>query len=186
MSEKRLTSPESANSSEKMEHSNHETLKTKETGGEQLKPQAEIERASRKELEGLHEAQEDDARLELMSNEDEAQQNVRITKDDKQRAYTHTIKHVQSRLSKPSRRFSRVIHSPVVERASETMEKTIARPSGILGGALFATIGLAVMSFFARKYGFTLSGTELILFVSAGWLFGLIVEFVWKKLVKRI
>ena len=185
MSEKRPTSPESSNSAEQIKRSSREALKTKETGGEQLKPQAEIERTSRKELEGLHEAQENDVRLELMSDEDEGQQKVRITKHDKQRAYTHTIKHVQSKLSKPSRGFSKIIHSPVVEQASEALEKTVARPSAILGGALFATVGLAVMSFFARRYGFALSGTELILFVSAGWLLGLIVELVWKKLLKR-
>lgn len=184
MSEKRPSLPESTSSSER-KHTSRESLKSKETGGEQLQPQAEIERTSRKELEGLHEAQENNTRLELMSDEDEAQQAVRITKDDKQRAYTHTIKHVQSKLSKPSRSFSKVIHSPVVERTSEALEKTVARPSAILGGALFATVGLAVMSFFARRYGFTLSGTELILFVSAGWLLGLVVEFVWKKLLKR-
>lgn len=146
---------------------------------------AENERTARKEVESQHERAERDQPLELLSDDDQPDQSLRITNQDKQRAFSHTLKHVQRRLSGPSRTFSRVIHNPAVENVSEALAGTVARPSGILGAGLFATAGLAVMLYFARRNGFALSGSELILFLFAGWLAGLLGELVWRKLVKR-
>ena len=158
-----------------------------ENQSERLKAQSKAEKESRKELEKLHDEQNERSKpaLELLEEDDSRVQTGRITKDDKVRAYHYALRQAQSRLSRTSRRFSQIIHTPAVERTSEVLEKSLARPSAMLGGAIFACIGLAVMTFFARRYGFALSGTELILFVSSGWLLGLIVELVWKKLIKR-
>lgn len=103
---------------------------------------------------------------------------VKITPKDKNRAYKQTIGLVQAGLPKASRSFSRVIHQPTIAKVSEAAERTVARPPAILGAGLMATIGLSVMLFFARRYGFNLSGSEFILLMAVGWLIGLSVDLI--------
>lgn len=110
---------------------------------------------------------------------------TRITNQDKTRAYQQTLRLIQRGLPTLSRGFSRIIHQPAIERLSELGEKTIARPSGLLGGGLAATVGLAIMLFYARRNGFALSGSELALFLVIGWGLGLLAEFTGKKLSRR-
>jgi hypothetical protein len=186
MSEKSPKSIERAQPSERSDKAAEaERLAKTEREAPKLESRTESQRTARKEVESLHEQAERDQPLELLSDDDQAAQTVRITNQDKQRAFTHTLKHVQRRLSGPSRGFSRIIHNPAVENVSEALAGTVARPSGILGAGLFATVGLAVMLYFARRNGFALSGSELILFLLAGWLAGLTGELVWRKLIKR-
>ncbi len=49
--------------------------------------------------------------------------------------------HARSQMSKPEQSFSRFIHTPVVEKTSEVLGKTVARPSGIAGAAIAACDG---------------------------------------------
>jgi len=152
---------------------------------ETYKPYRLNEHEARREIASLNEELERESPLELISDEDRPEQDIRITRQDKQRAYNHTLKHVQRRLSGPSRGFSKIIHNPAVDSVSEALGKTVARPSGVLGAGLLAAAGLAVMTYFARRNGFALSGFELILFLAGGWLAGLAVEFIWRRTVKR-
>lgn len=121
------------------------------------------------------------------SNSDNQKQNekLQITKLDKMYSYKLTMSKVQSSLPNSGRRFSKLIHNPVMEKASESLEKTIARPSGILGGGLLATIGLLAMVIFAKRNGFELSGSELIVLLVVGWFLGLMIELIWKYLINR-
>lgn len=123
-------------------------------------------------------------RVELPA--DEAAASHRITVKDKDRAYRHTMRVVQNRLSKPSKAFSRIIHQPVVERISEAAEQTVARPSALLGAGIFASVGLAIMLFFARRYGFSLSGSEFIALLVVGWLVGFMLDWLYKRIKQRV
>lgn len=113
------------------------------------------------------------------------EQRVRITPKDKRLAYQQTISVIQRGLPPLSRSFSKLIHQDSVERLSEFGEHTIARPSALLGGGLVASLGLGIMLYFARRNGFALSGSELLLFLVVGWSLGLGLEFVLTKLAKR-
>lgn len=113
------------------------------------------------------------------------QEPIRITKEDKQRSYNMMLSRIQSRLPAASKSFSKVIHNKYVERTSETLGKTIARPSGILGGAMAATLGLVVMLYFARRNGFALSGSELGIFLIVGWVIGLSLEGIGRLVNRR-
>lgn len=111
---------------------------------------------------------------------------IKISRHDKDRAYKQTIGLVQAGLPKASRSFSRLIHQPVVARVSEVAEKTVARPSAILGAGITATVGLAIMLFFARRYGFSLSGSEFILLLAVGWAVGLGVDLINQRFGRRV
>lgn len=99
-----------------------------------------------------------------------------ITKDDRAASYQKTMKKMQSELSPASRTFSKVIHNPAVEKASEAIGNTVARPNLIIAGALGA-IASVIVYFVARHYGYVLSGSETIILFGCGWVIGAIIEY---------
>ena len=96
--------------------------------------------------------------------------------------YTHTVQSLQRRLGPASRRFSQVIHTPAVERASEALETTVMRPSVVSGGLWSAAIVGLGFYLVARHYGYALSGTEMLVALVVGGVIGYLVELVTRKL----
>ena len=115
---------------------------------------------------------------ELTVDESEASnaQPTMIDRAMKSQTYRHTIGKIQASLPKSQRAFSKVVHQPFIESASEVGSKTIARPSGILGGGIAALIGSVIIVFLSRKYGFTYNFFVLVLLYAAGFIAGMIVE----------
>ncbi len=100
--------------------------------------------------------------------------------------YSRTMASVQRRLGPVSRGFSKVIHAPAVEKTSEALEHTVARPSVLLGTTWTALIVGGIFYFTARHYGFSLSGSELLFSFIVGALLGLVLEGIWHALtIKR-
>jgi len=87
------------------------------------------------------------------------------------------MKAVHAELSAPSRAFSKVIHNKAVEKASEAVGNTVARPNAILAGSLSALIITTGLYFWARYVGYPLSGFETIGAFIIGWLLGIIFDF---------
>lgn len=96
--------------------------------------------------------------------------------------YADTMRSVQQRLKPASRAFSRVIHTPAVEKASEMLEKTVARPSITAGATWTALIVGSIFYFTARHYGYMLSGSEMLFSFVVGALIGLVLEGFWMRL----
>ena len=90
--------------------------------------------------------------------------------------FAGTMKTLQRQLTPVSRAFSRVIHTEVVERTSEQLEKTVARPSVMFGATWTALVVGAAFYFTARTYGYALSGSELLLAFIVGGVLGIIGE----------
>lgn len=99
--------------------------------------------------------------------------------------YRQTLAGVQRRLPALSRSFSRVIHTPIVEKTSEVLETTVARPSVLLGSTWTALLVGTIFYLVARHYGYSLSGSELLFSFIVGALFGLVGEGVWLALKRR-
>ena len=177
--------------SEKLHGANPELAKN---AGELEQSASEIERSAAEQLErraeqaaeGQHEKL-DNARHEALKQA-ETSQTVetekpaapetprQITKDDRTASYQKTMKKMQSELSPASRTFSKVIHNPAVEKASEAIGSTVARPNLIIAGALGA-IASVIVYFVARHYGYVLSGSETIILFGCGWVIGAIIEY---------
>ncbi len=102
----------------------------------------------------------------------------RITKREKQRAYRQTLIRAQSEMSAPARAFSKIIHAPVVEKASDIVGGTAARPNALLLGSVVALIFLSVLYGLGRTYGYHLSGFEMIGAYIVGWIIGLFIDYV--------
>lgn len=99
------------------------------------------------------------------------------TKADKEASYQQTMKHVRAEMSAPSRTFSKVIHNPAVEKTSDAVGNTIARPNLIIAGALGTLILTGIIYLIARYYGYRLSGFEAIGAFILGWIIGAIIEY---------
>lgn len=106
----------------------------------------------------------------------------RELKDD---AYRKTLERIRPKLSAPDRALSRVVHHPTVEKASEIGAKTIARPSGVMGGALGALIGSSFLLFMAKRYGFEYNYGLFFLLFLGGFGIGVVVELIIKLTTRK-
>lgn len=106
----------------------------------------------------------------------EKDQPVLVNKELKNVAYRRTLKRTQGKLAAPERAFSKVIHNPVVEAVSEFGAKTVARPSGVLLGGIFAFAGSAAFLWIVRHYGYEYNYLLFALFFVGGFFVGLGVE----------
>ena len=108
-----------------------------------------------------------------------------LTKELKSVKYKETMRYVRRHLSPSERKLSSFMHTPVVEKVSEVSSKTIARPSGILGGGLIALIGSLGVLFFAHRFGFEVPNSIFAALFIIGFGVGLIGELIVKSLALR-
>lgn len=100
------------------------------------------------------------------------------TKKQRQNSYKNTMKQIQSEMSATSRTFSKVIHNNVIEKGSEAIGSTLARPNAILAGSLTALVLVSGVYVIAKIFGYRLSGFETIGAFALGWALGLIYDYV--------
>ena len=177
--------------SEKLKSTVENTVDTKELAKLSNERAAEIERSlekaaaekeksnAEKENSIKHEAIKIAARQERRQEQKESKEikeDKPLTKKDIEASYKKTLENVQDQLSAPSRAFSKVIHNPVVEKTSDAIGNTVARPNLIISGALGA-IASVVVYFIAKRYGYLLSGSETIILFVAGWSIGAVIEY---------
>lgn len=155
-----------------------EQLKSRLEKGAEQSPerQAEHTEQARKSVEQVFskEAGKEQAR----GGEPTARAVRRVTSKEKQATYKHTMKQIRSEMSPGARAFSKVIHAPAVERASDTVGGSIARPNALLAGSMSAFLLVTAVYLLARHYGYALSGFETIAAFVFGWLLGLIYDYV--------
>lgn len=109
----------------------------------------------------------------------------RYNHDVKKAAYKKELNRARKHMKTPQKNFSKVIHNPVVESISEFGSKTAARPSGLLGGGIFASIGTLILYIMSRYYGFEYNFFAFILLLISGFLIGICVELIFYPLVKK-
>lgn len=136
-----------------------------------------IEKEAAKTADRKHEQQAD-------TDKDEGPGRIVIDREVKGKAYKKELHRVQSRLPKSQRSFSKFIHSPVMEAASEIGGKTVARPSGLLGGGIAAFVGTLALVLISRHYGFSYNFFVFILLLIGGFFVGLMAELVIRALAK--
>ncbi len=98
--------------------------------------------------------------------------------------YADTMASLQRHLSPVSRRFSKVIHNPAIEKTSDAVGATVLRPSVTLGATATALLVGGGAYLIAKHYGYHLSGSIVLLSLIVGGLLGLVLEGL-SKLFKR-
>ena len=94
-----------------------------------------------------------------------------------EQSYDHIMGEVRPQLNPASRAFSKVIHNKAVEKTSEIVGTTVARPNAILAGAVFAFALTLAVYLIGKQLGYPLSGAETIVAFVLGWVIGIIYDF---------
>jgi hypothetical protein len=110
---------------------------------------------------------------------------VIINKQLKDMAFSRSMTRTRKKLSKPSKAFSKVVHTEVIDKSSEFVGKTIARPSGMLVGAFIAFIGTSALLWITRYYGYAYNYLLVILLFVGGMVLGLAGEGLFRLLRKN-
>jgi hypothetical protein len=100
-----------------------------------------------------------------------------ISKKEKEASFKKEMARVQAELSPPARVFSKFIHSKPVEKTSEVIGATLARPNAILSGAIVAFVLVLAVYLLAKQLGYVLSGFETIGAFIVGWVIGVLYDY---------
>jgi len=170
---------------ERHEHANHELEQTRREKLEELSHRAELTPDDAE-----HRAE---AAREVINRREPAPEEPKPAAETRAHAprplhldyrlnYAHTVAAMQRHLTPVSRSFSKFIHAPAVEKTSEVLERTVARPSVVAGATWTALIVGSVFYFTARHYGYMLSGSELLFSFVVGAVIGIVIEGLWRSL----
>lgn len=100
-----------------------------------------------------------------------------LTKKQQNESYKRTLKRAQSELNLSDYLFSKVIHNRFIEKTSDIIGSTIARPNSILIGAFLSFVLTLVAYTVSKNIGYKLSGFETIAAFILGWIIGLIYDY---------
>lgn len=160
-----------------------------------LKAEASVERAAEKSRVENGESAEKEARKEALkeaisvergSAEKKGKESAGspakrrhgvVSKKERDASYKHHMKQLQSELKPTQRAFSKFIHNPVIEKTSEAVGSTVARPNAVLSGAVVAFFLVLAVYLVAKHYGYPLSGFETIGAFIVGWVLGILYDF---------
>ncbi len=170
---------------EKKEHkiSSAEIAKGEKDLSEKRK-QAEKKLAEQREKEE-QEKQAEKTKPEKHDAEPKAKDPNSYSKLERKQAYRKEIKKVQAQLPSGARRFSKIVHNPVVEKVSDVSAKTVFRPSALVGGSLAGLVVGSIFYFLAKTNGYTFPALTIVALLILGALVGVVLEFIYKKLLRH-
>lgn len=93
-------------------------------------------------------------------------------------SFVATMQQIQTEMSAPSRAFSKLIHNRSIEKASDVIAATVARPNAIVAGSTAAMVVTLIVFVIAKRYGYQLSGFETIGSFIVGWTTGVLYDYV--------
>lgn len=99
------------------------------------------------------------------------------SKNQLEKSFKAQIASVQTELDPTSRLLSKVIHTAPVEKISNAVGTTLARPNAMLSGSIAAFLSISVLYFVARYFGYRLSGFETVAAFAIGWLLGITFDY---------
>ncbi len=176
--EKLNTGPEHEFNTAEAGEKQHEVIKNKlEQESKELSHEDDIESVRHEALNEAARAEKEQQKEEAPEKSPAERRTLGPNKAEEEVSFKATMKEVRGQMSAPSRAFSKVIHNKTVEKVSEGVGNTIARPNAILSGAVFAfalTLGVYLV---AKNLGYPLSGFETIAAFLLGWALGIVYDF---------
>lgn len=162
---------------EEVRRENQERLRDNLERQAEKSPEGNIETARQEALEKALAHERKVETLEREASPAEKRDYRPASKAAREASFQKTMQEVRTEMSTPSRAFSKIIHNKVVEKVSEAVGNTIARPNAVLSGALFAFILTLGVYLVAKNLGYPLSGFETIGAFILGWVLGLAFDF---------
>jgi hypothetical protein len=151
----------SAEHKKRPEHHNREQEKI---NPEQAARRAESEAKSAKDI-----------KVETSHDSGFAQQHL-VSSELRAETLRRNLKKVRRELSWPNKAFSKVIHQPVIDAVSKAGAHTIARPNGVLTGAIVALVGSSYVFYTAKHYGFEYNYWIVFILFGGGYILGLFID----------
>ncbi len=153
-----------------------ERLKENVERSVEKKSHESVEDARKEALEQAGKAEREQKKAEKESSP--AERRGPSSKKEKDASFDATMSEIRTHMSAPSRAFSAFIHNKTVEKVSDAVGGTIARPNAIVSGAGFAFLFTLVIYLIARYNGYPISGSETIASFALGWIVGLLFDYV--------
>lgn len=155
-----------------------EALRSKIEAAAETAPSAEQQSQLVEQLRDKAEAAATPAeRLALPVDEsDDGNRPLYINRELRKLSLDQSLRSIRRKLSAPDRALSRVIHQPAIKAISEVSSKSVARPSGLLGGGVCAFLGSLAYLYLTRHIGFTYNYLLFALFFIGGFAVGLVLE----------
>lgn len=100
-----------------------------------------------------------------------------IGKKHLDKSFKQTMGQIQNELPTTQRVFSKVIHNGIVEKTSDVVGGTLARPNALFAGAFVAFILTILTYTVAKTIGYALSGFETIAAFIIGWIIGIAYDY---------
>lgn len=115
-------------------------------------------------------------RLKAAEAAEQPAQPLNINRELKAITLNRELRNIQRKLPAVPRGFSKLVHQPVIRAISEVTDKTISRPSGLLGGSLVAFLGTAGYFYLAKSMGFNYNYLVFLVLFAGGFIIGLGLE----------
>jgi hypothetical protein len=157
-----------------------EKLQNSPERGLELSPrdaEAAAERAKVEALESAVSVEAGGAERKKPTDPSPAHRRGPINKKQKEASFKRQMKDVQAELPLASRAFSKLIHNKAIEKTSDVIGSTVARPNAILAGAVTAFILTLSVYVIAKNIGYKLSGFETIAAFLVGWILGNVYDY---------
>lgn len=155
----------------------HEVLAAERERNAEKSKEASVEDARHEALEHASGADHEREAKHELNRDSPAEKRGVISKRERNASYETTMTEVRTQMSAPSRAFSNVIHQPAIEKISDALGGTIARPNAVLSGSVSAFLLTMAIYLVARFNGYPLSGTETIAAFILGWLVGITFDY---------
>lgn len=171
--------PENNIETPKVSAEHYENLEKKaESGVENLESNEKTaEKARAEALESAASVEKGSAEKKTKASDSTPRRRGGISKKEKTASYKKHMKQMQAELPPTQRAFSKIIHSPAVEKSSEFIGATVARPNAILSGAVVAFFLVLAVYLIAKNLGYVLSGFETIGAFIIGWVIGVLYDY---------
>ncbi len=179
MTERLQTNPEQHETpQETLEVAEHERLAQERERNAERSAEKDEAAAKKEALEAAAKV-EKEAKQEREVSPSEKKRDTPASRRAKQKAnFNKTMKEAREHMSPTSRAFSKVIHTKTIEKTSEVIGATVARPNAILAGAVTAFALSLLIYLIANHNGYPLSGTETIATFIVGWAIGLLFDYI--------
>jgi hypothetical protein len=144
----------------------------------ELSPRDIEARAEKARIEALETAVSVESKsVEKDSTKSHTSRHSQLNKKQREKSFKQTMEQVQKELPTGKRAFSKVIHNNIVEKTSDVIASTVARPNALFAGAFVAFILTILTYTVAKTIGYSLSGFETIAAFIVGWLIGITYDY---------
>lgn len=107
-----------------------------------------------------------------------AKKQSQIGKRQLDESFEKTIQFAQQSLSPSEKILSKIIHHRSIEHICNIIGNTVARQNSIILGSAFAFVACLLSFSIAKNIGYDLSGSEMVISFSLGWLLGLVIDYI--------